>query len=531
MAGPTHPCASKTASRRRRRDLWLLSVAVVALAVAVFLPQYRQAQAEIDDHAAPRTPDTAVSVLGAPLTGPLPSGFIGVSFEYTTLHAMAGSNPHAINPVLAPLIRNLAPRQQPMLRFGGNSADNTWVPVRGISRPPGIKFTLTPRRIAIMQAITRATHARVIVGLDLETGNLTIPVVEARALLASLGRRSVQTFEIGNEPLRYRIFAWYKTPSGQLRYARSRRYDFEAFNREFTTVARRLPRGIGVAGPTMGGIRWMNSLPEFIASQSKLNTVSYHTYPLNRCATINAAGSPTLAKLLSPTASLGLAARIKHYVATARQFHVPFRLDELNSVACGGKSGISNTMASALWSLDTLFAMVRTGVTGVNFHTFHKAGYALFDFHHTVRGRWQTSVKPIYYGLLMFTRAAPPGSRVLDLSRTGSPYVRAWATRARDHLTRVVLINADQAHAHLVAVQVPGAIAPGSLLRLTAPGAAATSGVQLGSRMFGRTTDGTLPPLRQSRLAPGPSGRYVVRLGPASAALLTLRPTGPAAGA
>ncbi|HSO99387.1 MAG TPA: glycosyl hydrolase family 79 C-terminal domain-containing protein [Solirubrobacteraceae bacterium] len=529
MVGPAYPCASKTASRRRRRGLWLLAVAVGAFALAVFLPQYRQAQAELDDHTAPRTPDAAVTVLGAPLTGPLPSGFVGVSLEYTALRALAGLDPHAINPVLAPLIRNLAPGQRPVLRFGGNSADNTWVPVRGISRPPGIKFTLTPRRLAIMRTLTRAAHARVIVGLDLETGNVTLPVVEARALLASLGRHSVQTFEIGNEPLRYRIFAWYKTPNGQPRYARSRTYDFAAFNREFGTVARLLPPGIGVAGPTMGGIRWMNRLPQFIAGQPKLNTISHHAYPLNRCATINDAGSPTLAKLLSTTASLGLASRVASYAATARQFHLPFRLDELNSVACGGKSGISNSMASALWALDTLFAMVRTGVTGVNFHTFHKAGYALFDFHHTVGGRWLTSVKPIYYGLLMFARAAPPGSRLLDLSRTGTPYVRAWAARTRGHLTHVVLINADQSHPHLVAVQVPGAIAPGSLLRLTAPGAAATSGVQLGGRMFGRRTDGILPAPRQSRLAPGPSGRYVVRLGPASAALLTLRPTGPAA--
>ena len=245
-------------------------------------------------------------------------------------------------------------------------------------------------------------------------------MAEARALLARLGRRAIQTFEIGNEPLGYRIFAWYKTRAGRPKWARSRSYDFQAFNREFRTVARRLPGHIGVAGPTMGGKRWMESLPQFIADQPKLNTVTYHTYPLSRCANLNATGYPTIPALLSPTASRGLAARVTGYAATSRQFHLPFRLDELNSVACGGKGGVSNAFASALWAVDTLFAMVRTGVSGVNFHTFHKSAYALFDFRHTPNGHWRTTVKPIYYGLLLFNRAAPPGSRQLALSSSGT---------------------------------------------------------------------------------------------------------------
>ena len=205
-----------------------------------------------------------------------------------------------MNPVLAALIRHLAPGQRPVLRFGGNSADETWVPIHGVRRPPGIRYTLTPRRIALIQALTSATRARLILDLDLEAGNPAIPVAEARALLARLGRRAIQTFEIGNEPLGYRIFAWYKTRAGQLKRARSHSYDFQAFNREFRTVARRLPGHIGVAGPTMGGKRWMESLAQFIADQPKLNTVTYHTYPLSRCANLNATGYPTIPALLSP---------------------------------------------------------------------------------------------------------------------------------------------------------------------------------------------------------------------------------------
>ena len=115
---------------------------------------------------------------------------------------------------------------------------------------------------------------------------------------------------------------------------------------------------------------------------------------------------PTLANLLSPLASRGLTQGLAPYVATAHEHGAAFRIDELNSVACGGKSGVSNTFASALWALDALFASARTGTDGVNIHTFPGARYGLFTFRR-MGSEWSASVRPEYYGLLMFAQAAP----------------------------------------------------------------------------------------------------------------------------
>ena len=41
----------------------------------------------------------------------------------------------------------------------------------------------------------------------------------------------------------------------------------------------------------------------------------------------------------------------------------------MNSVTCHGKTGVSDTFASALWILNTLFEMVHAGVDAVNIHT------------------------------------------------------------------------------------------------------------------------------------------------------------------
>ena len=80
----------------------------------------------------------------------------------------------------------------------------------------------------------------------------------------------------------------------------------------------------------------------------------------------------------------------------------------MNSASCSGKQGVSDTFASALWVLDTLFNLAAVGVDGVNVHSLPGAAYELFTFQHTSSG-WQAFVHPEYYGMLMFAQAFPPG--------------------------------------------------------------------------------------------------------------------------
>ncbi len=86
----------------------------------------------------------------------------------------------------------------------------------------------------------------------------------------------------------------------------------------------------------------------------------------------------------------------------------------MNAVTCAGAPGVSNTSASALWVLDSLFVLAQAGVDGVNIHTWRGSAGKLFDLHHRHQ-RWTASVRPEYYGMLMFARAVPPGSRLLPV--------------------------------------------------------------------------------------------------------------------
>ncbi|MBV8219671.1 MAG: hypothetical protein JO325_14490 [Solirubrobacterales bacterium] len=451
---------------------------------------------------------------------------MGLSIEYPAVTAYAGSDPSAINPVFEQLIRNLAPHQRPILRIGGDSTDRTWLPVSRHVRPPGVRYSISARWLAVTRSLAQGTGARLILGINLEANRPAIAVSEARTLLSGIGRRSVLGLEIGNEPNWYATLPWYRNSGGRQVFGRPSNYDFRAFSNEFSALRKRLPT-VALAGPTVGALPWLQNLRRFLAAEPTLRLVTLHRYPLNRCFTTPGSPNyPTIAHLLSSSASRGLASGLTPYVRIGHHRGDTFRIDELNSVACGGKAGVSDTFASALWALDALFAMARSGVDGVNIHTFPGARYGLFTFRRAGTA-WSASVRPEYYGLLMFTQAAPPGSRLLSVRRTGSPEVRGWATRASDGAIRVVLVNEDVRRSHVVSVRLPERASTVTLERLTAPSAWARRGVALGGQSFGaHTWTGTLAraPVTQA-LTAGPGG-YVVTLPGASAAMVTasLRP-------
>jgi len=454
--------------------------------------------------------------------GPIQPGFVGLSMEYSAVPSYAGTAPRAPNPVFGQLIRDLAPGQSPVLRIGGNSTDHTWWPVAHVPRPPGVSYRLSQQWLADTRALAHRLDARLILGVDLEANDSALAAAEAHMLISGIGRRYVKALEIGNEPELYWKFPWYHTHSGRPVAGRRRSYSFAAFTRQFSQT-RALLGTVPLAGPAVGAYDWLNHLRRFLTAEPTLGLVTFHRYPLNRCFT--GPGSPlypSVSSLLSPLASRGLAQGIGPYAAIAHSDRVAFRVDEMNSVACGGKAGVSNTFAAALWALDALFAMARAGADGVNFHTFPSARYALFTFQHGPGG-WTGTVRPEYYGLLMFVRAAPPSSRLLRVSATGSDAVRAWATQSADGRIRLVLINADVTHGHLVSILRPSRATAASVERLQAPSARATAGVTLaGQSIDVDTRTGALRGAVRSDPTTARGDRYELMLPPASAALVTI---------
>jgi hypothetical protein len=474
--------------------------------------------------AATRPLDTAEPVgagvtVGTATGTSIPDGFLGLSFELTALESYAGRAPTALNPVFLQLVRDLTPGQRPVLRIAGDSTDWTWYPVPGMKRPPWVRYTLTPGWLAVARSLATSLDARLILGVNLEADSARIADAEAAAMVHGIGAPSIDALELGNEPELYASFNWYRNAKGTGVLGRGTGYNGATFSRQFHAIAQTLS-GAPVAGPAIGSPVWSRSLGAFATANPEAKLLTLHRYPLKRC---EATTTVTPAELLAESSTRGLAAGLAPQIAEARRASTPLRIDEINSISCGGEPGVSNTFASSLWSLDALFALANAGVAGVNVHTVPNAVNQLFSFHPGTTG-WTGRVYPDYYGMLTFSQAAPAGSRLLSLTGTTIGAVRAWATRGPDGTDRIVVIN-TQPHgaAEPFTVTIPGSAATGTLEALRAPSLTATTGITLGGQSFGsETSTGLLAGTPATAPVSPVNGTYRFSVPTAAAVVLTV---------
>ena len=280
---------------------------------------------------------------------------------------------------------------------------------------------------------------------------------------------------------------------------------------------------VPVVGPALASLTWLTTgLDQFLAAEPGTPMITVHRYALRACPT--PPSSPLFASipnLLADRSSSGLAAGVAPYVAAAHARGVQFRLDELNSVSCSGKRGVSATHSprrcgcstrSSTWPVSASMASTSTSLPGARYEPF-----TLSQTH----GRWQAFVHPAYYAMLMFAEAFPPGAQLLGVAAPAGP-VKVWATRSTTGRTRVVVINKDPVNPQTVQVSVPGAGGPASLDFLRAPSILATGGVTLGSQSYGadRHRTGLLQPAITTPITAS-GGVYTIDLPAASAVMLT----------
>jgi hypothetical protein len=426
----------------------------------------------------------------------LPADYMGLGFEASSV-AMPGLL-SAANHAYVQLVRNLG--QKGVIRIGGNVSDFSLYDANGASKSLPKDTVLTAQDLHRLRGFLDTIGWKLIWGLNLGGDHLDNAVEEARAVTAIMGDRLI-ALEVGNEPDLF----------GRAGH-RPASYDYAAWladYRRYKTAIRAVLPHAPFAGPDLAGsTEWMEMLAHDEGGDIALLTAHHYiTGQANPAATLETMLAEE--KKYLPT--------LARFQAAAESIHVPYRLCETASFSGGGRAGVSDTFAAALWALDYLFVLASHSCSGVNMETgVNHLGWISKYTPISDDLAGHHGAAPEYYGLLAFAQAAK-GEQIALTCETGGINLTAYATR-QDNETIVTVINKDMSRDAMVEV-VGAAPKHAQTMRLAAPSLTTSSGITLGGapvRGDGTWTGAQSDPVKLA------NGKVLLTVPAGSAALVTL---------
>jgi len=418
--------------------------------------------------------------------------FIGLSYESALIAAPDYFSPD--NYSLLGLIRALGARG--VIRVGGNTSERT-VWEAGAAKHAPDRYVITPTAVDRLAAFMRKLDWRLIYGLNLADNTPARAADEAAYVARALGSKLI-AFQIGNEPDGF----------GRWSGMRPASYDVRTFLAEWqkfhVAIHARVPDA-RFAGPAVAAeTDWIPAFAD--ARPEHLVLLTRHYYAAGPAADPGV----NLPKLLGSAAQIEPV--LRQLEGFGRTYRLPYRIAETNSVYAGGRPGVSDTLGAALWGAELMFQIAVAGGAGVNFHGGPDKVYTPI-----AESAAPHHARPLYYGMLLFARAARgaliPARLKADLN------LASFAARADDGSLRVCLINKDARGAR-VRIDPGRRFAAASAMRLAAPSPQAAKGLTLGGASigaFGRWAPAA-PEMLQLQ-----NGQVLVEVPGASAALVRLR--------
>jgi len=429
----------------------------------------------------------------------VPLNYVGLSYELAQL-----SDPRffsASNRDLVAYFRLLSP--QGVLRVGGNTSEFCWFKADASTPAPQLHlpsgdidtnwmphrlFAITPEAIDELAGFLDATGWRLIYGLNFGNSTPERAAKEAAYAADKCGSH-LEFFQIGNEPDFYSMANNLTRPPG---------WGFADYLQEWTAfaeaIATRVPNA-RFGGPDVGASSdWVTRFGEQLpaAIRPRLAALTGHYY---------AEGPPddprvTASRLLAGNPNIP--AEMKRIEETARAHSLIYRMTEGNSCYRGGKPGMSNVFASALWAGDYMLLLASLGCAGVNLHgggsAFLTAGLGdhtpgmnvaktpqikRSGFYTPIQAEPGSDVKamPIFYGMLLAGQFAG-----LDLLRAEVDMqgvnATAYAARHKQGF-KVAVFNKDESRVLALRIRAPRRAESATAWRLQAPALDSTEGVTL----------------------------------------------------
>jgi hypothetical protein len=401
----------------------------------------------------------------------LPADFTGLSYESAQL-----ANPGYFsrsNTELVMLVRQLGSKG--VLRLGGSTSDyDAWKPKQvprnaswGEPANPDdgqgatVRAVVTETAIDELRGFLDVTGWTAIYGIDLGHGSPQDAAKEAAYVVKTLGP-ALKALQIGNEP---DLFS---------RDIRKSSYGYADYFNEwqsFAAAIRRRTPDAPLAGPDITDkIGWVE---QFARQASGVRLLTSHYY---------AEGPPEspdsdIGHLLQP--DLELKAHMQHLVSIGKSVHLPYRMSEGNSCYNGGKQGVSDSFASALWGADFMLLLAQLGVAGINFHGGGRGFYTPI----AGGGSNPFEVRPLYYGMLVYREFAS-GSLTPCKFNPGGVNATAYACFSPGKRLTLAIINKDLKQDLHLKLDGDVFLQPSREITLQAPRADSRTNIQLGGQSF-----------------------------------------------
>jgi hypothetical protein len=316
-----------------------------------------------------RTPIQANLVIPAEATGPpMPADFVGLSYEVREL-----TNPNffsAKNTGLIRAFRQISTRG--VLRIGGNTGEfGWWKPTSDSSEPehPQTRevvgepkanyYAVTPEAVRNLAAFLEATGWTCLYGINMGTNTPARAADEAEFVSRTLGSR-LQYFQIGNE---VDLFG---------RHLRdSQTWSPATYLTEWLALARaiaaRVPHAAFGMPDINSNISWLSQIADAwsaVENPPHVTTLSHHYYfggpPSN--------SDVNIPNLLKPATMVKVQSIADIAAASAAKMSARVRMTEGNTCYRGGKPGVSDVFAAALWAADYSLLLAATNYSGINLH-------------------------------------------------------------------------------------------------------------------------------------------------------------------
>jgi len=467
---------------------------------------------------------------------PVPQQFLGLSFEAAAISQIARYTDRGD---LVRLLRSLGPG---VLRFGGITADENvaWTDA-ATPRPEWASSTIGPEQMHALGVLARRSGWSILLTVGLAHFE---PIAAAREVAAA--HRALGPYlagvEIGNEPNAYGSHGFRALPWIAQGYVEE--------VGEYREAIEALTPGVPIAGPDVSGSGAFAEWGGEEALAQKPALLTGHHYPLG-CAQTPA---PSIEGLLSAVTREREARSLATYLAVAHANNIPLRIDETNTVSCGGVAGISDTFASALWATGYITQVMAAGVTGINLqgNPANCAGYTpLCAPNPAALAAGRLRAQPEWYALLLSRSLvgdrplpstisaegspgeSPPAPATSTPTESAaaegspgesSPDLVATSFAGPGHSLKVVLVNDEpQGTSPLeLHLDVGAGLGAAEILRLTAPSPSATGDVLLAGRAVAANGSWSAPAGTPSVATH--AGILALEMPPSSAALVTVGP-------